>query len=128
MHVTRHDPPGIIQPASRYVQGMAVEGAARWLIVSGQVGLEPDGALAGDSRAQMRRCFANLRAVLADAGMDLGNLVKITTFLTEPDAVATFREVRDEALEGHLCASTLLVVQALAHPDWTVEVEAVAAA
>ena len=128
MNVTRHNPASSVRPASSYVQGVAVEGAARWLTISGQVGLDPDGGLAGDTGAQMRRCFANLRAVLADAGMDLTNLVKITAFITEPHAVATFREVRDEALDGHLCASTLLVVQALAHPDWTVEVEAVAAA
>lgn len=128
MNVTRHNPASSVQPASRYVQGVTVEGAARWLHVSGQVGLTPDAQLAGDTRAQMQQCFANLRAVLADAGMDLSNLVKITAFITEPDAIATFREVRDAALEGHLCASTLLVVAALAHPDWTVEVEAVAAA
>ena len=126
MNITRHNPAASVQPASSY--GVAVEGAARWLAISGQVGLDPDGTLAGDTRAQMRRCFGNLRAVLADAGMDLENLVKITAFITEPDAVATFREVRDEALQGHRCASTLLVVHALAHPDWTVEVEALAAA
>ena len=107
--------------------GVRVENASRWLHVSGQVGRLPDGALAGDTRAQTRACFENIRAVLADAGMGTGNLVKLTAFITEPDAVGTFREVRDEMLEGHVCASTLLVVSALAHPDWTVEIEAIAA-
>ena len=69
MQTTRHNPAASVQPASRYVQGVTVENATRWLHVSGQIGLDPDGTLAGDTRAQMQRCFANLRAVLADAWM-----------------------------------------------------------
>lgn len=128
MNVTRHSPDTIAPPSSNFTMGVAVEDAARWLHVSGQVGRTPDGDIAGDTRAQTRACFENIIAVLADADMGVTDLVKITAFITEPEAVAVFREVRDELLEGHVCASTLLVVSALAHPDWTVEIEAVAAA
>jgi enamine deaminase RidA (YjgF/YER057c/UK114 family) len=107
---------------------MSVTGATRWLEVSGQVGIDPDGTPAGDSAAQMKRCFQNIIAVLQDAGMVVGNLVKITAFITSADDVALFRSVRDEMLAGHVCASTLLVVSALANPAWSVEIEAVAAA
>ena len=127
MNARVHNPAGITQPASRYAQGVSVSGAARWLHVSGQLGLAADGTLAGDSAAQMRRCFENIIAVLADAGMGVGNLVKLTAFLTSAEDVALFRTVRDEMLAGHLCASTLLVVSALASPQWSVEIEAVAA-
>jgi 2-iminobutanoate/2-iminopropanoate deaminase len=60
--------------------------------------------------------------------MKLENLVKITVFLTSTDDMPAFREVRDEMLAGHLCASTLLVISALARPELTVEIEATAAA
>jgi 2-iminobutanoate/2-iminopropanoate deaminase len=60
--------------------------------------------------------------------MQVSNLVKITVLLTSAESTSIFREVRDEMLAGHSCASTLQVIRALAHPDWTVEMEATAAA
>lgn len=128
MNSKTHNPDSITRPASNYVQGVSVTEATRWLHVSGQVGANPDGSLAGDIRAQMRRCFENILAVLEDADMSTANLVKITAFITNPGDTPVFREVRDEVLDGHLCASTLLVISALASPDWLVEIEAVAAA
>ena len=107
---------------------MAVHDASTWLLISGQVGRDPDGKLAGDTRAQTRRCFQNIIEVLHANDMKVMNLVKITVFLTSTDGTPIFREVRDEILAGHLCASTLLVIGALAHPDWHVEIEAIAAA
>lgn len=128
MKMQLHNPPGMNRPASRYAHGVSVGGASRWLLVSGQMGLLPDGALAGDSEAQMRRCFQNIITVLEDAGMGVDNLVKITAFVTDAGDVASFRGIRDQMLGGHECASTLLVVNGLASPDWKVEIEAVAAA
>ena len=65
--------------------------------------------------------------ILEDAGMAKTNIVKVTVFITDTDLVSTYRVVRDRQLEGHLTASTLLVVSALAHSEWLVEIEAVAA-
>lgn len=123
-----HSPTSISPPSSAYSHGVKVEGASRWLHVSGQVGLELDGSLAGDTEAQMNVCWKRIFAVLADAGMGKENIVKISVFLTDPADVGLYREVRDRHLEGHGTASTLLVVAGLAHPGWTVEIEAVAAA
>lgn len=128
MHIRRHNPETIVSPASSYAQALEVRDATRWLLVSGQVGLDPDARLAGDTRAQMRRCFENIFEVLKSAGMGYTHIVKLTAFITEPTAVSLYREVRDQMLGGHICASTLLVVNGLAHPQWTVEIEAVAAA
>ena len=41
---------------------------------------------------------------------------------------ARYRQVRDRMLAGATPASTLLVISALANPDWLVEIEAIAAA
>ena len=125
---THHTPTTIAPPSSNYSHGVAAEGATRWLHLSGQIGLKPDGTLAGDTAAQMEECWTRIFAILADAGMSKENIVKVTAYLTRPEEVGLYREVRDRMLEGHRSASTLLVVAALAHPDWTVEIEAVAAA
>ncbi len=124
---SHHSPPTIVAPASAYSQGVAAPAGARWLHISGQIGLDPDGTLVGDARAQMDACWHNIFAILADADMVKENIIKITAYITDATHVGTYRETRDSNLDGHLCASTLVVVSALAHPDWVVEIEAVAA-
>jgi 2-iminobutanoate/2-iminopropanoate deaminase len=53
--------------------------------------------------------------------------VKVTSFLVRPEDVKLFREVRDRMLSGAAPASTMLIVAGLAHADWLVEIEAIAA-
>ncbi len=125
--VTNHTPDSISAPSSAYSHGIMVDGATRWLHVSGQVGLAPDGSLAGDTSAQMETCWWRIFEILGNAGMNKENIVKVTAFLTNPDEVGLYREVRDRLMDGHETASTLLIVAGLAHPDWTVEIEVVAA-
>ena len=125
--LTVHTPATIAPPSSAYAHGVSAPVDARWLHVSGQVGLNDDGTIAGGPDAQMDACWRKIFAILADADMTKTNIVKVTAFITDPDLVGTYRETRDKHLEGHLTASTLLVVSALAHPDWVVEIEAVAA-
>lgn len=128
MNILANNPGTIAAPGSKFAHGVAVENASHWLVISGQVGVNADGQLAGDTRAQTRRCFENIIEVLHANNMAVTNLVKITVFLTSTEGTPIFREVRDEMLDGHLCASTLLVISALAHPDFSVEIEALAAA
>ncbi len=121
------NPTEICQPFSRYSHGALVEGPARWLHVSGQVGAGPDGRLEQGFAAQAERAWANLLAVLHAGGMGTGDLVKVGYFLTRAEDVAASREIRDRVLQGAEPAATLLVVAALGHPDLLFEVEAVAA-
>jgi 2-iminobutanoate/2-iminopropanoate deaminase len=71
--------------------------AVRWgnlLFLSGQVGIDPStGKLAeGGVEAQTRQVFANMAAVLAAAGLDLGCLLKTTVFLKD---MAHFKAVNE---------------------------------
>jgi enamine deaminase RidA (YjgF/YER057c/UK114 family) len=125
---THHSPATIMPPASAYSHGVGVPANARWLHISGQIGVNPDGTLAGDGVAQLQACWRNIFAILADADMAKKNIVKITAYITDAELVGAYRETRDQNLDGHLCAATLVVVSALAHPDWVAEIEAVAAA
>ena len=125
---TAHNPSSIAAPASAYAQGLCVKDASRWLAISGQVGMLPDGTIADDSAEQMQTCWDRIFAVLEDAGMTKKNIVKVTVFLTRAEDVSLYREVRDKNLDGHIAASTLLIISGLANPDWLVEIEAIAAA
>ena len=124
----KHNPGAIAAAFSRYSLGVEAPATARWLYVSGQVGVAPDGAVADGSEAQMEAAWRNVLAILDSAGMGPGDLVKVTAYLTRAEDTGLYREVRDRMLAGAEPASTLVVITALAHPDWLVEIEAVAAA
>jgi 2-iminobutanoate/2-iminopropanoate deaminase len=71
--------------------------AVRWgdlLFLSGQVGIDPltNKLVEGGVEAQARRVFANMAAVLAAAGLDLGCLLKTTVFLKD---MAHFKAVNE---------------------------------
>lgn len=125
---TIHNPIGIAPAFSRYSLGVEVPPAARWLSVSGQVGVAPDGSLAEGPEAQMERAWRNIFAILESAGMTPQDLVKVTAYLTRPEDTGLYRQVRDRLLEGAAPASTLIIVSGLADPAWLVEIEATAAA
>ena len=125
--LTKHTPPGIRAPFSRYVHGVEAPGTARWLHVSGQVGVDAEGNTAEGPAAQMDLCWRNIFAVLESAGMAPDNIVKVTAYLTRQEDTGLYREVRDRLLDGVETASTLVIVSGLAHPDWLVEIEVVAA-
>ena len=126
--LTTHNPGAIAPAFSRYSLGVEAPAAARWLFVSGQVGVNPDGSFADGPTAQMEAAWRNVLAILEAAGMGAGDLVKVNAYLTRAEDTGAYREVRDRMLAGAEPASTLLVITALAHPDWLVEIEAVAAA
>ena len=125
----KHHNPETIAPAfSRYSLGVEAPAGARWLHVSGQVGVRPDGALVHGAEGQIEAAWSNVLAVLASAGMGPHDLVKVTTYLTRAEDTGRVRQIRDRMLAGAQPASTLIIVNALASPDWLVEIEAVAAA
>ena len=109
-----------------YSQAILVE-AGRTLYVSGQVGIGTDGTCPADFATQAERAFVNLGLVLAAAGMDVEDIVKTTVFLTDAADLDRYRMARAAFLGEHKPASTLLVVAALARPEWKIEIEAVAA-
>jgi enamine deaminase RidA (YjgF/YER057c/UK114 family) len=110
-----------------YPQAVEVSGATRWLYLSGQVPTAPDGSLAPDFAGQCEQVWDNVQTQLAAAGMTLDNLVKVTTFLADRADAMTNREVRLRRLGGRQPALTVIVT-GLFEAEWTVEIEAVAAA
>lgn len=124
----RHNPTAVAPPFSAYSHAVEVAPGARWLHVSGQVGVQADGSVPSEPGAQIEQAWRNVLEVVKAAGMGPQELVKVTAYLTRPEDIGLFREVRDTLLDGAQPASTLIVVAGLAHPDWLVEIEAVAAA
>jgi 2-iminobutanoate/2-iminopropanoate deaminase len=126
---TVHNPASIAAPLSHYSHGVKVQPNAEWLYIAGQVGIGPDGKLAEGFEAQSDIAWTNIGAILEDAGMSWGNLVKINIYLTNPADAGASRTLRDKYL-GDLAkppAATLAIISQLANPDFVVEIEGVAA-
>jgi 2-iminobutanoate/2-iminopropanoate deaminase len=117
------NPPTVAAPATSYSHGVEHGARARRLVISGQVGIRPDGTLAEGLEAQLEAAWDNLIAVLRDAGMDIPDLVKTTIFVTVPGAIMTSRAVRERKLKGHAPASTYLEIAGLARADFLTEIE-----
>ncbi|MCH8274291.1 MAG: RidA family protein [Armatimonadetes bacterium] len=75
-----------------YSQAVFAEG--KFLFVSGQLGMHPDGEMAGDTiEEQTRQALSNLLAILDSAGMSTANLVKTTIYLKDMDDFAAVNEI-----------------------------------
>jgi 2-iminobutanoate/2-iminopropanoate deaminase len=98
------------------------------IYVSGQVAFDRDGKLVGegDMTAQTRQVFANIAAVLAEAGAGLNDVVKITAFITDMSQYRDYAAARAEAFPTVLPASATVTTPALVLPELLVEVEAIA--
>jgi 2-iminobutanoate/2-iminopropanoate deaminase len=75
-----------------YSQGIKANG---FVFISGQLALQPGqkDLMGGEIAAQTEQVFANLRAILEEAGSSLDQLVKTTVFLQNLDDFAGMNEV-----------------------------------
>lgn len=128
MPVTFTNPDGVHAPRSRYSHAALVEGPGRRLVISGQIGVRPDGSIASGGEAQIAQALANLGAILAAHGMGPANIVKMGVFLTDRALIGPWRAEREKFLGTLAPTSTLLVVAGLADPRFVFEVEAEAVA
>jgi len=123
------NPQGLAVPRG-YSHTVTVSGG-RTIYVSGQVALNAQGEIVGkgDLRAQMHQALENLRLALAGSGASFKDIVKWNTYVVgfKPDQLTILREVRAEILKDVTPpASTFIGVQALAIPDFLIEIEAIA--
>ncbi|CAN7284409.1 RidA family protein [Acidovorax sp. Leaf78] len=120
-----HTPPDIFAPIGPYAQAVEAISVNRLLFISGTMGLEPDGSLAKGFEAQAHRVWSNIEATLAAAGMNRKNLAKLTIWLANYDDWRLGADIRQRYLGDHKVAMSVVQV-GLVHPDWLIEVEAIA--
>lgn len=115
-----------------YSQAEMIEGATRQLICSGQTAVDDTGAPQhpGDMRAQIALALDNLEAVLTEAGMDPGKVVKLGIYATDVDEALKNFDLLGMRFgpHGNAPAMTLLGVTRLAIPGLMFEIEATAIA
>jgi 2-iminobutanoate/2-iminopropanoate deaminase len=115
------------QALGPYSQAQLLQsGASRVVYTSGQIGLDPkSNALAEGVGAQTKQVIANLEAVLAAAGMTLGDVVKTTVFLVDMGDFDAMNKVYAHAFTEPFPARSTVAVAGLPKGA-RVEIDAVA--
>jgi enamine deaminase RidA (YjgF/YER057c/UK114 family) len=122
------NPPLLPAATGNYTHGVQVDGAERLVFVSGQVPWGDDQGKIPDSfEEQCRMVWRNVLAVLAESGLGVPNLVKVTTYLSDRQYRALNSKIREEILGEHAPALTIIICDIYAE-EWLLEIEAIAAA
>jgi 2-iminobutanoate/2-iminopropanoate deaminase len=116
---------GLAEPISHYADAVL---AGDTLYVSGIVPVDADGEVVGgdDVVVQARQVFQIMARVLAAAGAEPADVVKVTVYLLDIDDRPRINPVRQEFFGAARPASTLVEVSRLAVPGARLEIEAVA--
>jgi 2-iminobutanoate/2-iminopropanoate deaminase len=128
MTLVPHNPSEVFPPYRGYVHAMEVTSGSRILFISGLNGFERDGTTMPESfEEQAELIWKHLRTILASAGMNVGNLVSLRTYLADPKFDEPNALMRATQLGSHRVAATVVCCQLL-ESKWKLEIEAVAAA
>jgi len=80
----------------------------------------------GDPGAQASKAMGNIQLLLKESGSKLEHICRVVVYLTDIRYRETVYKEMGKHLRGVFPCSTGLVVQALARPEWLVEIEATA--
>ena len=122
------NPKSIRAPFAAYAHALVVDTPKRILFASGQLGVGPDDIIPESAEAQAIICFENIRAILAEGGMDFSHVVRFSAFVIERAYFPVYGSVRSRYVSGSAFASTLLIVPGFTRPEFKVEVEVTAVA
>jgi 2-iminobutanoate/2-iminopropanoate deaminase len=121
-------PSTIRPPLARYSHGIAVPADHRMVITAGQLGIALDESVPADREGQADLCLANIEAILAEDGMTLANVVRLSVYVTAREHMQGYRQARDRRFPGAPPTTTLIIVAGLVRPEFLIEIEAIAAA
>ena len=119
-------PEGISDPRPRFAQVVKI---GNQIYVAGQTAVDADGNPVGkgDIEAQTRQVFQNLEKCLAAAGATFDHVVKVNIYSTNLDAhLEVITNYRKQYFPKEPVANTTVQIPRLVHPDWLLEIEAIA--
>lgn len=117
---------GVHNRNTGYSQSVAISKPEKLVFVSGQIPVGPAGGVPESFEEQARLTWSNIEAQLQAADMELGNIVKHTTFLSDRRYHPQNTKVRREVLGDHEPALTVIVT-GIFDEGWLLEIEAIAA-
>jgi enamine deaminase RidA (YjgF/YER057c/UK114 family) len=120
------NPVGIAPPAADYHHALLIERPTRQLHMAGQLGERADGSISDDFSEQARQAWINIKAILAEGGMSVADIVKITSYIVGRQHIQAYEDVHRAEVGGHRPPWTLILVAGLGSAKYLVEIEATA--
>lgn len=118
-----------ISAVSPYADAMGFSRAVRsngHVFVAGCAAIGPDGENVGigDAATQARRCFEIIGAALKEAGSSLKEVTLTRIFLVDAADADVVAQIHGEVFGNTRPVTSAVVVAALLHPEWLIEIEA----
>jgi 2-iminobutanoate/2-iminopropanoate deaminase len=126
MTATFVNPRDVHAPVGPYSHTAVVPSGTELVLISGQVGMRPDGSVPGSFAEQAELTFQNLGACLAAHGLGPEAVVKLGVFVVPGQDFQVLRAARERYFGAHRPTSTSVYVPQLASPALLLEIEAIA--
>ena len=118
------NPETIHSPLASYSHQAEINGNAKWLVMSAQIGMDKNGHIPEDVYSQVEVAFDNIQLNLEAAGMSIENLAKLVFYFVGQHNTEQRRSIISKRLGEHRPCMTVIYVTGLATPALKVEIEA----
>ena len=115
-------------PSGHFSQAIAVEAKGTMVFLSGMTARRADGTIAGvgDTEAQTRQVCENLKNAIEAAGGSLDDVCRVDVYVRNMEHFEAIHKVRREYFKAPAPASTMVEVTKMVHPDYLIEINAIA--
>lgn len=122
--------PDTLHTNPAFTQVAIVEAPTKMIYVGGQNAVNIEGEIVGsDMESQTTQTMKNLIAALDAAGATLGNVFKMTIYIVQgqslQEGLEAFSQLSDKSANPPTIS--VIFVTGLAHPEFLIEIDAVAA-
>ena len=116
------------KPSGHFSHATTIEAHGKLVFISGMTAHQPDGTVAGvgDVEVQTRQVCENVKAAVEAADGTMADICRVDVFVRNMEHFDTIHKVRREYFAPPLPASTMVEVTKMTHPDYLVEISAIA--
>ena len=120
--------PRIGKPSGHFSQANAIEARGRIVFISGMTSKAADGSIVGvgDIKAQTRQMCENVKAAVEAAGGTMADICRVDVYVKDMAGFDIIHRVRREYFPDPPPASTMVAVSGFTHPDFLIEMAAIA--
>ena len=116
------------QPSGHFSQATVIEAKGRLVFISGMTARRADGSIAGigNIQEQTMQVCENLKAAVEEAGGTLDDICRVDVYVRNMEHFDKIHKVRREYFKAPAPASTMVEVTKMVHPDYLLEISAIA--
>ena len=116
------------RPSGHFSQAIGVEARGRLAFISGMTSKGADGSVVGvgDIEAQTRQMCENVKAAVEAAGGTMADICRVDVYVKSMADFDVIHRVRREYFPDPPPASTMVQVSGFTHPDYLIEMNAIA--